>query len=85
MLERRVAEILARGAIMRKRRGKDYDLRALIKELEVHRDSHGTVTLRMRLESRPGSTGRAEEVLAAMGVTGKSAHRTALFFVDKPD
>jgi hypothetical protein len=51
----------------------------------VHRDSHGTVTLRMRLESRPGSTGRAEEVLAAMGVTGKSAHRTALFFVDKPD
>lgn len=85
MLERRVAEILASCAIMRKRRGKDYDLRPLIKSLEVHRDSLGTVTLRMLLVSRPGATGRAEEVLAAMGVSGKSAHRTALFFVDNPD
>jgi radical SAM-linked protein len=85
MLMQSVKGILGRATIMRKRRGKDYDLRALIDALAVEVGKNDTVALRMRLAARPEATGRPEEVLAAMGVSGRHVHRTALLFVDNPD
>jgi len=83
MLERTVADILGRGVIIRNRRGKDYDLRELIEFLSVDYLCDDAAILRMRLSSRPGSTGRPDEVMAAMDLTGGRIHRTALFFVDR--
>ncbi len=85
MLIKCVKDILGRATITRKRRGKDYDLRVLIDALAVEIGKNDAATLRMRLAARPGATGRPEEVLAAMGVSGIRVHRTALFFVDNPD
>ncbi len=85
VLENKVVKILARDTIVRKRRGKNYDLRKLIENMQVCCESHGKVTLRMRLTARAGHTGRPEEVLDAMGVSGVQIHRTGLFFVDKAD
>ena len=83
VLERKVAGMLDDETIIRHRRGRDYDLRKLIECLSVEHLKDDDVILRMRLTSRPGSTGRAEEVLAAMDITGGWIHRTGLFFVDK--
>ncbi|HJO33010.1 MAG TPA: TIGR03936 family radical SAM-associated protein [Anaerolineales bacterium] len=85
MLIQCVKDILGRATITRKRRGKDYDLRELIDALAVEIGKNDTVTLRMRLAARPGATGRPEEVMDAMGISGKRVHRTALFFVDNLD
>jgi radical SAM-linked protein len=80
-----VADILRRSYISRNRRGKDYDLRALIESLDIDSDERGGMMLRMRLAARPGKTGRPEEVLDEMGLYGKRIHRTVLIFVDNPE
>ena len=85
MLIQCVKDILGRATITRKRRGKDYDLRVLIDALAVEIGKNDAATLRMRLAARPGATGRPEEVMDAMGISGKRVHRTALFFVDNLD
>lgn len=63
-LEQTVCDLLAAESLPRERRGKPYDLRALIEALEV-RPGPG---LWMRLSAREGATGRPEEVLAALGL-----------------
>ncbi|MBN2387457.1 MAG: DUF2344 domain-containing protein [Anaerolineales bacterium] len=68
-LEERIAAVLAAESLPRERRGKPYDLRALIEMLET---GTGTVPsakhIRMRLAAREGATGRPEELLDVLGI-----------------
>ena len=51
----------------RRHRGKSYNLRPLVKDLQVSPDTPAPwVGLWMRLEARPGATGRPDEVLKAL-------------------
>lgn len=52
---------------MRDRRGKQYDLRPLIKELTF--SAAQPATIYMRLMAMPGATGRPEEVLEELGIS----------------
>jgi radical SAM-linked protein len=85
--EREIGEranaLLAAEGLPRVRRGKPYDLRPLIEELEPA--SAGTA-VRMRLASREGATGRPDEVLLALGLdpTAAQIRRTRLF-LRQPD
>jgi radical SAM-linked protein len=75
-LELRVRELLAAEALPRERRGKPYDLRPLIEEMEVLPSSDGTaVRMHLRLRSQPGFTGRPDEVLDALGLERERARK----------
>ncbi|MCE1254604.1 MAG: TIGR03936 family radical SAM-associated protein [Anaerolineae bacterium] len=62
----RIETLLAAPQIMRIRREKEYDLRALIEDLRLGTPVDGLQAIEMRLAARPGATGRPEEVLLAM-------------------
>ena len=74
-----VEAFLAQAHIERSRRGKRYDLRPLVQELEW---VPGATMLRMKLTSLEGATGRPEEVLLALEIdpVRASIRRTRLFF-----
>lgn len=78
-LAARVQALLAASSLPRQRRGRPYDLRPLIEELEVVLAEGGT-RLRMRLATREGASGRADEVLRALECDPAHAriHRTRL-------
>jgi hypothetical protein len=65
-LQAQVDEFMSATEIIRIRRGKPYNLRALTQTLEIV-----STTLRMqllmRLDSREGATGRPDEVIAQLG------------------
>ncbi|MBI4926288.1 MAG: DUF2344 domain-containing protein [Anaerolineae bacterium] len=69
-LSREVEKLLALPEILRTRREKVYDLRALILEIEVLPAANPAAYpgLRMQLSAREGATGRPEEVLDALGL-----------------
>ncbi|CAG0991151.1 hypothetical protein ANRL4_02478 [Anaerolineae bacterium] len=79
-LSRRVEEILKAESLPRERRGKFYDLRPLIEELDT--SATDKISLKMKLAAREGATGRPEEVLNALGVEPETARveRTELIF-----
>lgn len=55
----------------RKHRGKSYDLRSLIHEVRLEPATEGLwIDLWMRLKAQPGATGRPDEVLKALELTG---------------
>ncbi len=68
-LKQGIAGLLAAGSLPRERRGKAYDLRPYIEGLELlpETDANGHTSLTMRLSARESATGRAEEVLLALG------------------
>ena len=76
----RIARLLAMTELQRERRGKQYDLRALVERLEVEGVAGGEVVLGMQLAARQGATGRPEAVLEAleMGDTFVRYHRRRL-------
>lgn len=80
--DRAVAIFLARESLpweqQREKEVKRYDLRPLVERLEV--EACGPpVSLRMRLDARPGATGRPDQVAAALGFSGPArVHRLAL-------
>ena len=81
-VEQRVAALLARESIpweqQREKEVRRYDLRPLIESLKVG-DGEEPVTLRMRLRAEPSATGRADQVVAALGLPpALHAHRLAL-------
>ena len=80
-LKERVEAVLRAGSLPRERRGKRYDLRPLIEELELHeKAAQPGGMLVMRLKAQEGATGRPDEVLDALGIERGLAHieRTAL-------
>jgi radical SAM-linked protein len=93
-LKRRIDSVVASESIIRERRGKTYDLRPLIEELESM-ESDGPPPMQepapalqrifMRLAAREGATGRPEEVLDILGIAFEETRieRTKLIF--KPD
>jgi radical SAM-linked protein len=66
-LQVKVDQIMSAVSLPRTRRGKEYDLRALIEGLSVIPNEQGYSALQMKLAARPGATGRPEEVLLEMG------------------
>jgi len=77
-LENRVARVLSLPSIERERRGKHYDLRPLILDLEAEGATDVPVALRMRLAARESATGRPEEVLVALALDPGAARITRL-------
>jgi radical SAM-linked protein len=77
-LECIIDSVIESKAIPRERRGKMYDLRALIEELRLLSDDK----IFMRLAAREGATGRPEEVLDVLGIAfeGTRIERTRLIF-----
>jgi radical SAM-linked protein len=66
-IEAKAAQLNAEEHCLRQRRGKAYDLRALLKELTfLHEPSPAIL---MRLSALPGATGRPEEVLEELGIS----------------
>ncbi len=67
-LAKRIEDILSADTLPRERRGKKYDLRPLIENLEMLApDENGHQRFLMHLAARQGATGRADEVLDALG------------------
>jgi radical SAM-linked protein len=88
-LKRKIDSVMESESIIRERRGKTYDLRPLIEELQIP-ESDGLVSVQahpsagsqspaiqkifMRLAAREGATGRPEEVLDTLGVAFEETH-----------
>lgn len=82
-LTSRLAALSEAESLPRTRRGKTYDLRALIESLEAApADGSGKTRVFMRLAAREGATGRPEEVLSAMDIPPEDVRveRTRLIF-----
>ncbi|HEX6035487.1 MAG TPA: TIGR03936 family radical SAM-associated protein [Anaerolineales bacterium] len=91
-LKRRIDSVIESKALPRERRGKMYDLRPLIEELQIV-ESGGSPPgtdqgpsphrIFMRLAAREGATGRPEEVLDVLGIAfeGTRIERTRLIFL----
>jgi len=80
-LQRQVKRLLSQTTIQRTRRGKTYNLRDYIENLSVI-DINNTSGLQMRLSSRPGATGRPDEVIESLGYDPYACiiERTKLIF-----
>ena len=78
-MKRKVDSVMESESIIRTRRGKEYDLRPLIENLEM--PSEGKII--MKLSAREGATGRPEEVLDVLGIAfeGTRIERTRLNFL----
>ena len=82
-LTSRLAALSEAESLPRVRRGKTYDLRALIESLEVApADGSAKTRIFMRLAAREGATGRPEEVLSALDIPPEDVRveRTRLIF-----
>lgn len=82
----RVSHLLAAPSLPRERRGKSYDMRPLIEEINLTVGPDGNSRLDMRLAARAGATGRPEEVLEQLGISPETTRieRTGLIFSDSP-
>jgi len=82
-LDLRSIALLQAEHLPRERRGKQYDLRPLILELEILiKDGSGNDRLRVVLKALEGATGRPEELVASLEIAPEMAryHRTGLIF-----
>ncbi|GAP20101.1 TIGR03936 family radical SAM-associated protein [Leptolinea tardivitalis] len=80
-----VARLLDAETLPRERRGKPYDLRPLIINLQAVEEPSGQGHLEMTLQAREGATGRADEVLAALGLEPSDLTLTRTKIILKPD
>ncbi len=78
-----IHDLLSTTVLERERRGKTYDLRPLIHELEASNDGVEHPSIRMKLAAKEGATGRPEEVLLALDLDPSTAkiHRIHLHMV----
>jgi len=79
-LKQRLIALLNQTACMRERRGKQYDLLPLIKDVHIMDSEHPTMEI--TLVSLPGATGRPEEVLDELSIPVNvvSINRSELIF-----
>lgn len=82
--QKAVTDLLAAGSLPRQRRGKPYDLRPLILSLVAVPEGDGG-RIEMTLVSREGATGRADEVLSALGLDASAVTLTRTEIFLKPD
>ncbi len=78
-----IHDLLLTKVLERERRGKFYDLRPLIQELEIASNGTEHPSIRMKLTAKEGATGRPEEVLLALDLDPSTAkiHRIHLHMV----
>lgn len=78
-----IHDLLKTKTLERERRGKTYDLRPLIQELEISSSGIEQLSIKMKLAAKEGATGRPEEVLFALDLDPSSAkiHRIHLHMV----
>lgn len=83
----RITRLLAAPELECERRGKQYDLRALVERLEMEGVAGGEAMLGMQLAARQGATGRPEAVLEVLGMGGPFAryHRRRLILTAVSD
>ncbi|NMB53552.1 MAG: DUF2344 domain-containing protein [Leptolinea sp.] len=79
------ARVLSADSLPRERRGKPYDLRPLILEITMLPDVAGGGTIRMTLKAREGATGRADEVLAELGLAPDAVPLARTGIILKPE
>lgn len=81
-IDQRIDTLINSEEIIRQRRGKSYDLRPLIKELNS--EDIQTQSLHMILAAQEGNTGRPEEVLLALEIQPENSRiqRIKLLFQD---
>jgi radical SAM-linked protein len=82
LLSKKIEVLLAAASIPRQRRGKNYDLRPLLDNLELLPAKKGERPhLQMQLAARSNATGRPDEVLDELGLDSVTAclERTALW------
>jgi radical SAM-linked protein len=79
-----VDSLLSAETLPRERRGKPYDLRPLILSLQSVPEGDGG-HIEMTLVSREGATGRADEVLSALGLDASAVTLTRTKIFLKPD
>jgi radical SAM-linked protein len=80
-LDQRVTHLLIAESLTRIRRGRSYDLRPLIEDLQIALlDEQDNQRLEMQLAARENNTGRPEEVLEALGLSSLAVriHRSHL-------
>ena len=70
-----INRILNQAAIIRNRRGKKYDLRPLIKEIEIDKKDNKPI-LYLILSALQGATGRPDEVLLELNFNSAAARIT---------
>ena len=82
VLQALINTLISADEVVRERRGKTYNLRPLIEELNIESMNDGFAQLRMRLSARESATGRPDEVLSALGLDPFAAliERTELIF-----
>ena len=82
LLIKQISTILSETSIKRIRRGKSYDLRPLILEIDLVPES--PLFLKMLLKSKEGATGRPEEVLSELNIPVESARiiRNQIILID---
>lgn len=81
-LEERLESLRCAEQLPRERRGKSYDLRPLIQDVQILPPINDSPRFLVRLSAQEGATGRPEEVLAAIGLDSATAriHRQSLLF-----
>jgi radical SAM-linked protein len=72
-VQARIEDALKEEELPHERRGKRYNLRPLIENLQLENAIDGKVVLAMRLSAGPGATGRPEAVLDVLGMGGAFA------------
>ncbi len=85
-LDERIQDLRRATGLPRVRRGKAYDLRPLIHEIEcIPAEAQATQRIFTRLSARESATGRPEEVLQALGIQPEAAriHRLRLIFQEE--
>ena len=82
ILHQKVTEMLTADEILRERRGKQYNLRPLILNLQISQDEVGKEMLVAELCMESGKTGRADELVEALGISQENVliERIALKF-----
>jgi len=79
-----ITNLLSAETLPRERRGKPYDLRPLILALEAVPEASGG-HVEMTLAAREGATGRADEVLAVLGLEPSDVSLIRTKIILKPD
>lgn len=79
----RIKTLLSLKTLIRERRGKQYDLRTLVENIEeLPLSKTGEQWIKITLSARPNATGRPDEVLAALEIPADhtNVHRSELIF-----
>ena len=81
-LREKVKQLLAQPTLLRERRGKSYDLRPLLLDLQVDHTESGELVLATELSMQSSATGRPDEVAEALDISQEDVliERTSLTF-----